>query len=239
MGTIGLKKPPAHDQGNQTKTFMSNSFRKKLTCMLGALIIIACSSLQAAPNKTEDQLIQMLRSGDYHTINDALDRLPHWCPNSTNAIEIIRGMLRSNEVLVVTDPVYETAQNGSHTRTVTFKRCSPTIIARMAARSLGNYHATLSEEELNVIYKLFNSRDEDTTMDALKALRGLNAPQAVPKIIPLLDDKSIHVVRDAIRTLAVLGDKSTIPYIEPLTKEFRSDIRWDAIAAVKKLQEKP
>jgi len=217
---------------------MNKGFNKFLACLLGGLILSANSSLQAAPNKTEAELIQMLRSGDYHTVNDALDRLPHWYPNSTNAVEIIRGMLRSNEVLVITERTYGTAYNGSRTGNVTLKPYPHTILARMTARSLGNYHATLNDEELNVIYKLLNSSDEDTAMDALKALRGLNAPQAVPKIIPLLEDHNAHIVRDACRTLAVLGDKNTIPYIEPLTKKFESDIRWDALDAIKKLREK-
>jgi hypothetical protein len=216
---------------------MNKGFKYFLACLLGGLFLTANLSLQAAPNKTEAELIQMLGSDDFKSKNDALDRLAHWYPNSTNAVELIKGILRSNEVIVVTETTYESAQGGKSTKIV--KPVPHLWLARAAARSLGNYHVKLSQEELDVVYKLLNSRDEETTMDALKALRGLNNPEAVPKIIPLLEDKNAHVVRDACRTLAVLGDKSTIPYIEPLTKNFESDIRWDALDAIKKLRGKP
>ncbi|HEV2691451.1 MAG TPA: HEAT repeat domain-containing protein [Verrucomicrobiae bacterium] len=226
---------------------MNEYFKKILVCLFGALAFSL--SLQAAPNKSEDELIQMLRSRDYHTMNDALDRLPHWYPNSTNAIGIIRGLLRSNEVLVITEPDYEKERNASRTGNVTLKPCPPGTLARMTARSLGNYHITPSEEELNAIYKLLNSRDPETVMDGLKALRGMNAPEAVPKIIPLLQDLNPHVVRDACRTLAVLGNSSVIPAIEPLLKNSAysaKTLRWasdeikkDAQIAINTLRTKP
>jgi len=215
---------------------MNKGFKKFLACLLGGLILSTNSYLQAAPNKTEAELIQMLGSEDFKLKNDALDRLPHWYPNSINAIELIKGVLRSNEVIVATETTYETAQGGKSAKIV--KPVPQLWLTRAAARSLGNYHAKLNEEELNVVYKLLNSRDEETAMDALKALRGLDNPEAVPKIIPLLQDQSVHVVRDTCRTLAVLGNKSTIPYLEPLLKNSRSDIKWDAQAAIKALEKK-
>lgn len=216
--------------------------RSFVTVFVLAVLALLSPVLLAAPNKTEAELIQMVCSGDYRKMNDALDRLPNWYPNSKNAVQIIRGILRSNEVLIVTQPAYQPPPTGSRQGQAGSWMRIPAprnMLVRMTARALGNYHATLDEAELNVIYSLLSSRDEECAMDGLKALRGLNAPQAVPKIIPLLDDQNAHVVRDACRTLAVLGDASTIPFIEPLLKRnLKLDIKWDAQHAIAKLKSK-
>lgn len=198
-------------------------------------------SLRASPNKTEAELIQMLYSGDYHKINDALDRLPHWYPNSTNAIPVIKQMLRSNETMIVTRPAPQSlskkvAANDGHLMPI---RMPPDIMARMAARALGNYHAAVDGDDLDLICNLLKSSDVETVMDGLKALRGLDTPQAVPDILPLLQSQNDHVLRDACRTLAVLGNKSTIPYIEPLLKNPRIDVKADAQTAITSLRSKP
>lgn len=222
---------------------MKNNRRHFLAGVLWLIIFVIGSPLLlfAGPNKTENELIQMLYSGDYYKINDALDRLPDWYPNSTNAVQIIRGILRSNEVMIVNKTTYQpssTSGQGHGGKLITVP-VSHNSLARIAAKSLGKYHATLDENELNIIYQLMDSHDEECAMDGLKALRGLNAPQAVPKILPLLeDDQNAHVVRDALRTLAVLGNTNTIPFIEPLLKSSRSDVRWDAYYAIKALRAK-
>lgn len=130
-------------------------------------------------------------------------------PHSTNAIPIIRGLLK--------DP----------------------SLRRSAARSLGNYHAALPPEDIKLICRFLRSPDPEEVMDGLKSLRGLDAPAAVPDIVALLKDKDAHILRDACRTLAVLGNKDVIPAIEPLLKNSRSDVRKDARAAIAKLQAKP
>ncbi len=220
-------------------TFMKNTFNFFLTGVFCLLIFSVNSSLSAAPRKTEAELIQMLYSGDYHKINDALDRLPNWYPDSTNAVQVIRGILKSNEVMVASQPAHKLppTKNGVSGGS-TARPLPPDRVSRIAARALGKYHATLNEDELDIIYNLLNSPDNDSVVDALKALRGLNAPQAVPKILPLLHAKDTHVVRDACRTLAVLGNTNTIPFIEPLLKDLRSDVRQDAQEAIKTLKAK-
>lgn len=83
------------------------------------------------------------------------------------------------------------------------------------------------------------SSDPEQVMDALKSLRRMNAPEAVPEILPCLLESHPNILRDACRTLAVLGNKDVIPAIEPLLKNSRSDVRTDARAAIAKLQAKP
>jgi hypothetical protein len=186
-----------------------------------ALLILASCSSSAAHSKTEAQLIDMLRSQNYKDVIDALDRLPNWYPHSTNAIPVIK------EILVRRAPVLSpyVPQN---------------IVTRKAARALGNYHATLTPDELKVIYEFFMApHDPDSIMDGLKALRGMNAPEAVPQILPMLRDPNEHVLRDSCRTLAVLGNKDVIPYIQPLLSHPSSAVRADARAAIAALQAKP
>lgn len=172
------------------------------------------------PNKTEAQLIEMLNSRDYQKVIDALDRLPHWYPDSTNALSPIKNILKS-KVSIVPPNVPEN------------------ILARKAARALGYYHATLSHEELEVLFAFLDARDPNVVMDALKAFRGLDTPEAVPRIIPLLKDPNTHVVQDSCRTLGVLGNKDTIATLTPLLKHSKADVRKDARDAISKLQGKP
>src|SRR5262249_45514686 len=151
----------------------------------------------------------------------ALDRLPKWYPYSTNAVAVIK------EILVRRAPVLSPYEPQN-------------IVTRKAARALGNYHATLTPDELKVIYEFFMApHDPDSIMDGLKALRGMHVPEAVPQILPMLRDPNTHVVRDACRTLAVIGNRDVIPYIQPLLAHPSGDVRADAKDAIAKLQVKP
>jgi hypothetical protein len=75
-------------------------------------------------------------------------------------------------------------------------------------------------------------------VQALKMLRKMEAPEAVPAILPCLQSSNPGVVRDACRTLAVLGNKDVIPSIEPLLTNSRKDVRKDAQDAIDKLNAK-
>jgi hypothetical protein len=76
-------------------------------------------------------------------------------------------------------------------------------------------------------------------ISALKRLRIMNAPEAVPRILPCLNaQNNANVIRDACRTLAVLGSKAVIPQIQPLLNHPRADVRKDAQNAIYKLQAK-
>jgi hypothetical protein len=184
-----------------------------------ALLILSTNVLSAAPS--EEQLIGMLRSGNYKDVIDALDKLPKLYPYSTNAVMVIK------QILVTRAPVYSPYEPQN-------------IIVRKAARALGNYHATLSQEELKAIYELFMApHDPDSIMDGLKALRGMNVPEAVPQILPMLRDPDSHVVRDACRTLAAIGHRDVIPYIQPLLGHPDGSVRSDAKKAIATLQAKP
>jgi HEAT repeat protein len=188
---------------------------------LFAVVLIPLVS-QAAPKKTEAELLAMLKSPEPQKVIDALDRLPNLYPNSTTAVQEIRGLL------------------GTRTSTRGFPS---NIITRKAARALGNYGATLGDEDIQVFLKLIRSASVDDVMDGLKALRGLKQPveseqKIAAEVTLLLKDKEIHVVRDAIRTLGALGNKDTIPVLEPFLKHSRVDVKSDARAAIALLQKK-
>lgn len=177
---------------------------------------------RAAPGKTESELLAMLKSPEPQQVLDALDRLPNWYPNSTTAVMEIRGLL------------------GSRTSARGFPS---NIIPRKAARALGNYGATLNEEDIKVFLTLIRSSSTDDVMDGLKALRGLKQPveserKIATEVALLLKDKEIHIVRDAIRTLGALGSKDSIPVLEPFLKHMRLDVKKDAREAIAALQKK-
>lgn len=112
-------------------------------------------------------------------------------------------------------------------------------IRRRAARALGEAHAPVNEADVASICLMLKVEDPWEIQDALKALRGLTAPTAVPVILPILNSSNTHNVRDACRTLAAIGDKTVIPSLEPLLKHRSHDVQLDANKAIAKLREKP
>ena len=85
---------------------------------------------------------------------------------------------------------------------------------------------------------MLKAADPGDVVHALKELRDMDAPEAVPEILPCLTAANTHVIRDACRTLAVLADKNVIPNIEPLLNDKRSDVRKDAQKAIEALKDK-
>lgn len=198
--------------------------RFHVVVLLAALFSCLPCKTNAAPKpgKTEAELISMLSSTNYQKAIDALDRLPNWYPNSTNAIQEIRKLLGS---------------------TVTRRGVPKNILSRKAARALGNYGATLGDDDLKVFVGFIRSVDVDDVMDGLKAMRGLKLPPETERklsdeIVLLLKDKEIHVVRDAMRTLGALGNKDVIPALEPFLKHMRLDVKRDAREAIAAIQKK-
>jgi hypothetical protein len=209
--------------------------------VFGLIMFSEAPSFASVPKKTEAELIQMLHSPDQKKILDALDRLPNWYPNSADAIVAIKEIFRSKETTNTSGtPTKIVVENAGHhdKHFATDGGIPHAFLVRKAARALGNYHAVLDQDDLDIIYGFLGASDPDVVMDGLKTLRGLNVPQAVPKILPLLKDENHNIVRDSCRTLAVLGDKNTIPFIEPLLKDSRFDVRRDAQGAIDKLRAK-
>ncbi len=210
------------------------------------ILIIVCGLLTMSifARPTESNLLAQLQSGDWQQMKEAMHKLPTQYPHSTNAVAIIRDILHRNQTLVVFEEVvnYDTDQRtGTH---ATIRRpVHPDAIARESARALGNYHITPTETELDIIFnQLIAPHNSNAAMDGLKALRGMDATNAVPRLLPLLQDGNVHVVRDTMRTLAVLGDASVIPYIEPFLhnqnvhNHNNQYIAGDAQAAIKALK---
>lgn len=205
--------------------------------LFSLFVIVGLLELQASePKKSEAELIAMLGSTNFSDVNDALDRLPDWYPNSTNAVLLIRDLLKTKETIIRVEERREGKSNVAVRRQVVVSRSEiglpPGLLARRAARSLGDYHATLTTNELEIIYQLIRSRDVEVTQDGLKALAGLRDKNAAQHVLPLLYDSDIHVARDALRTMGAIGNKSHITVIEPFTHDLRWDVKVDARNAI-------
>ena len=95
-----------------------------------------------------------------------------------------------------------------------------------------NVEKTITDPEVKRLCDILKTGKPDAVVKALKSLRDMDAPEAVPEILPCLTNSNSNVIRDACRTLAVLGDKSIVPSIEPLLKHSRADVRKDAQDAI-------
>ncbi|MEJ0090243.1 MAG: HEAT repeat domain-containing protein [Limisphaerales bacterium] len=178
--------------------------------MLVLTTLALSQMISSAGPATEASLIADLSSSKQGTVTDALQKLEKEYPTSTNAHDAIKKLLA--------DPRPK--------------------VARKAARVLGAVHAPVDQKDIDNICALLKSSNVDEVTDGLKALRGLNAPSAVPQILPVLKSPTPNLVRDACRTLAVLGDKSLIPTIEPLLKDPNPKVQKDAQDAIFALKAK-
>jgi HEAT repeat protein len=172
--------------------------------------MIASASPLLAGEKTEEQLIAELSSPDASKVANAMQDLEKRFPTSTNAFATMRKML--------TDPREK--------------------VRRKAGRVLGVLHAEVNEQNIKDICTMLKAPSIDEQIDALKSLRGLKAPSAVPEILPMLKSPNLNVMRDACRTLAVLGNKDSIPAIEPLLKHPDTKVQKDAQDAIFALNSK-
>ena len=177
--------------------------------LLLALLTMALPVL--AKDKSESELIQDLTLPAAGKVTGALQALEKQYPTSTNALPAIKKLLTDERVEV----------------------------RRKAARVLGALHAEVDAADIQAICALLKSSNVAEMTDGLKALRGLQAPSAVPELLPLLKNSNSHIVRDACRTLAVLGNKDTIAAIEPLLNNPEPAIKKDAQDAIYILKQKP
>ena len=95
-----------------------------------------------------------------------------------------------------------------------------------------------ADPEVESLCEQLKAEKPAAVIQALKKLRDMNAPEAVPQILPCLNSSNPNVIRDACRTLAVLGSKDVIPSIQPLLNHSRADVRKDAQNAIDTLQAK-
>lgn len=206
--------------------------------LLCTAVLLFSLSTQARP--TESNLLAKLNSSEWEQVKPAIQDLPAYYPHSEAGIAALRGMLCSYKTFVFTERVF----TDSRDRLGHIQRVDSESIARVTVRSLGRYHIKPTEAELDIIFnQIIASHLTDTAMDGLKALREMDATNAVPRLIPLLGDRNIHVVRDTIRTLAVLGDASLIPLLEPFrhresVRNYNIWLNADATEAIAKLKNK-
>jgi HEAT repeat protein len=165
----------------------------------------------AVNDKAEARFMADLAADDTRRVLNALDDLSASSRPGTNALLAVRRLLP--------DP-------------------RPTVREK-AARVLGLLHADVDHDDLKAICRMLRSYDKHEASEALKALRGLKAAEAIPEITPLLKSPQEMLVRDACRTLAIIGNKDVIPSIEPLLQDKRDDVRKDAQDAIAALRAKP
>lgn len=185
--------------------------RSFIVALALGVFTLTASQVQAAKEKTEEQLIADLASPKEDVVANAMLKIEKQFPTSTKAIPEIKKYLGDNRAKV----------------------------RRKAARVIGVLHAEVTSEEIKAICGLLKATEQREVMDGLIALRGLKAAEALPEILPLLNHASPGVIRDACRTIAVFGGKDHIALIEPLLKHADPKVQLDAQDAIFKLKAKP
>ena len=171
--------------------------------LLASLLLwTACETTPV--DNSQEALMQRMQSSNPDIAAAAMQSWEKTYPTSTNAFGILRSRL--------SDPSSK--------------------VRRKAGRVLGILHAEVSQADIDAICAMLTSTDTAEVIDALKSLRGLKAPSAVEKILPLLDSPVRNVVRDSCRTLAVLGGPDLIPKLEPLLTHPEPAVRQDAQDAI-------
>lgn len=171
--------------------------------------MVGCASTPSAP-QTEAEIVEQVKSPNEDVSIKAMMTLEKKYPTSTAGLPAVRSMLTDSRPKV----------------------------RRKAARVLGVLHAEVTPSDVDAICAMLQSSDPLEATDALKALRGLNAPTAIPKVVAVLQNANTHLVRDALRTLAVLGKADLIPTIEPLLQHPDPAVKADAQDAIFKLRAK-
>jgi hypothetical protein len=152
--------------------------------------------------------------------------------------QIAQTIEASNSALPMTVQQSVTAENPPSTGSAVPQVVHASDSSAIPHKPISGGTNTVDRVEIESLYASLLSSDVNTVGHALKVLRKMDAPEAVPKILPLLKSANAHTIRDACRTLAVLGDKTIIPLIEPLLKDSRSDVADDAKKAIDKLRNK-
>lgn len=178
--------------------------------LMAVVILGVAVPAWAKPPKTEDEVVSDMSSTNAKVVYGALQTLEKLYPTSGP------GLAKTKSLLTDERPV----------------------VREKAARVLGALHADVSDADLNNIEKLLDGTAKGEISEGLKALSGLRAKSAIPKILTLLKNPDPFVKRDALRTLAVLGDKSLIPQIQPLTQDPDPRVVKDANDAIFNLNSK-
>jgi HEAT repeat protein len=198
--------------GSRTTLKMNMNFLTKRSFLvaLTTVLLALTTSVSAAKEKTEDQLIAELASPKEKVVVAAMLKLERQFPTSPRTTAEIKKYLGDNR----------------------------SAVRRKAARVLGVLHAEVTAAELEKICALLKATDHREVMDGLIALRGLKAKAVLPQITPLLQHETPNVIRDACRTIAVLGNKEHVPLLEPLLNHANAAVKKDANSAIFTLNNK-
>lgn len=136
-----------------------------------ALALVLALSLPAwAQKHPEDWLVAQLDSPDGSKVVDAMKELEKQYPESPRAIAKMTELLKDRR----------------------------DEVKQKAARVLGALHVKLADNTIADVIALLSSPNRGVVINGLKAIRDLNAPAAVPAILPLLQGKDSNVKRDAL-----------------------------------------
>lgn len=204
---------------------MSNIFKKNLSWVIFLGLLLASLPLHAGPAAGDQGFIKKPK-----TEEDFLANLNPAYPEKVimSAAGKLEDMYRKDMTKTSSIPLLKKLLSDSR----------PPVRMKVA-RILGNMHAPMSDDDMKLVFQMLKSSDWKEVIDALKALRGLPSRNAVPEILPLLNNPQPNVVRDACRTLAEIGGKDCIPKIEPLLQSPDQAIRKDALDAVTVLKARP
>lgn len=98
---------------------------------------------------------------------------------------------------------------------------------RDAARLLGEFGA---DDAIPELVQALHDDDEGVASEAVNALRRLHSQNAIPHLLPLIEDGNIR--NYAILILGELGSKEAIPFLLPLLKEENQNIRSSVATAL-------
>jgi hypothetical protein len=176
--------------------------------LLAIVLLALCAGCSTVKQNEEASLIAALHSGDMGRALPAIHKLAREYPDRPAVIAELRAMLHDPASYHLTNVSIQ-QEEAHQVRTIQIP-VDNQFVAAKATRALGACHITPTESDLDAIFtNVIASQNINDAMDGIKALREMNATNAVPRLLPLLGDRNIHVLRDTIRTLGVVGDHPT------------------------------
>jgi hypothetical protein len=160
----------AHPDGPDAPNFFMNKFSGVVILLV--LVWVVFGSISASAIPTEAALTQQLHSTDWRTVHAALERLNRYYYTSTNEIPLLKEMLRNNTLATNPAVVVKTHnKNGTTETSVPMSKSTPPMyLSRQAARALAIRHASMSEEDLQQVYRFLESPDTETKMDGVEGV---------------------------------------------------------------------
>ena len=98
-----------------------------------------------------------------------------------------------------------------------------------------NDNTAFIQGKVNTLLKTIEGADYDKARTAAMALMVLPQEHTVPPLLKLLRNKHTHVKQNTVWALGFCGDESIAEYIHPLLKDKNTEVRREAVLALKRL----